>query len=261
MKMGKASNLINFKEGNLRSIRQDILRLFKEFGNPISSLRREDVLNYIAFLDQKKKTPSEIRRSWRNVALFLLFMRYQPEFKKCDDVKPWEFSFFLTDFLSEDFFNGSEDKFAFSREIFYTLEDLFLYLKGRGRLKNLKNLHIAKKRILKNGKICKLRRPTPSWNEVMMTAENPLNGSQYHFTLGDYWLIIVREVDFEGDWSKMIDFLKKNKVPSREQKIKLIKRLMEISQETHVDSYELIFREPSLKEISKAEKHFFEDFL
>ena len=118
-----------------------------------------------------------------------------------------------------------------------------------------------KKMIFKNGKIYRLKRPSPSWNEVVMTAENPSNGARYHFTLGDYWLILVREIDFDGDWHKMIDFLKRNKVPSREQKLKLIQRLMEISRDANIDSYELVFRKPSSREISKAEQHFFEDDL
>lgn len=261
MKRCQVSNVVNFKEGNLSSIRQDVSRLFQEFGDPISNIRLEDVMNYIASLDRKRKTPSEIRRSWRNVALFLLFLRYQPENKKCHDIKPWEFSLFLSDFLSEEFFKGSEDRFALSREIVNTLEELFLFLREKGKVKNLKYLHAAKKRIFKNGKICKLRGPSPGWHEVVMTAENPINGNRYHFTLGDYWLILVREIDFDGDWIKMVDFLRRNRVPSRERKLKLIQRLMEISQEANIDSYELVFREPSSREISKAEQHFFEDYL
>ncbi len=261
MKRWNSSNVVNFKEGNLHSIRQDVHRLFQEFGDPISNIKHNDILDYIAFLDQGDRTPSEIRKSWRNVALFLLFMIYQPEYKHCQELKPWEFSLFLSDFLSEDFLRGSEDRFAFSRDIFNTLQDLFLFLKGRGQVKNIANLRMAKKMIFKNGKIYRLKRPSPSWNEVVMTAENPSNGARYHFTLGDYWLILVREIDFDGDWHKMIDFLKRNKVPSREQKLKLIQRLMEISRDANIDSYELVFRKPSSREISKAEQHFFEDDL
>ncbi len=261
MKTVNISNVVNFKEGNLHSIHQDVIRLFKEFGDPISSLQQEDILEYINTIDRKNKTPSEIKKSWRNIALFLLFLRYQPEYKKIDDIKPWELSFFISDFLSDEFIRGPEDRFALAREIFNTLEGFLFFLKETGKVKSLKNLHLAKKGILKNGKICKLRRPTPSWNEVVITAENPTNGNRYNFTLGDYWLILVREIDFNGDWIKMIEFLKRNRVPSREQKIKLVQRLMDISQEANFDTYELVFREPSSRDISKAEKHFFEDFL
>jgi hypothetical protein len=261
MKRRNPSNVVDFKESNLLSIRQDIQRLFQEFGDPISNIKQEDILDYISFLDRDNRTPSEIRKSWRNAALFLLFMIYQPEYKFFHDLKPWEFSLFLTDFLSEDFLRGSEDRFAFSRDVFNTLQDLFLFLKEKGQVKNLANLLTAKKMIFKNGKIYRLRRPPPSWNEVVMTAENPVNGARYHFTLGDYWLILVREIDFEGNWHKMIDFLKSNKVPSRDQKLKLIQRLMEISRDANVDSYELVYHKPSSREISKAERHFFEDDL
>lgn len=261
MKRSNFSNVVNFKESNLHSIRRDVQRMFQEFGDPIANIRQEDILDYISFLDRDRRTPSEVRKSWRNVALFLLFMVYQPEYKFFHDLKPWQFSLFLADFLSEDFLRGSEDRFAFSRDVFNSLQDLFQFLKERGRINNFANLLAAKKMIFKNGKIYRLRRPPPSWNEVVITAENPINGERYHFTLGDYWLILVREIDFDGDWHKMIDFLKSNKVPSREQKLRLIRRLMEISQDANIDSYELVYRKPSSREISKAEQHFFEDDL
>jgi len=262
-KRGEKKSFLYTDEGSYLELLEEVGDYFKNIPGP-SIIDKEQIVGFLRYLRGKNLSYEEIDQAWEDIQYFINFTD-QFFFNKrgLDDFKIWEFSYFVSRFIPEEY-EEADLTYEQVRRILYTIAEFYGYLKKRGEVKSDAEIQKAISRILQNdGKVVKVPIPPAKGPEILLVAVAPGSNKEIPFTNNDFWSAIVIYLKYNENWQLIISDLDRGKDSNREivdalRKKNYLIHLRKKMEESRVTPSQLLsFLKPDKREIDRAIRWFY----
>lgn len=244
------------QEGDYLELLQEVRDYFNQI-RWVPLLSKEQILDFLRYLREKNLPYQDLEQAWEDIQFFLYFVdSHSFDKKNLDDFKSWEFSYFVSRFIPDEY-GGPELTYEETHRILHTIAELYRSLKKRGEIGSDVEIQKAITCILKeDGKIVRIPVPPAKGPEALLVTTIPGSNRELVFTNNDLWSTIVLYLQYEENWESMFLDLEKNLdqgiVDARRKKEYLL-QLKRKLEKSRISPFHLLSSlKPDKKEIDKA---------
>lgn len=244
------------QEGDYLELLQEVADYFNQM-EWVPLLNKEQVLDFLRYLREKNLPYEELDQVWEAIQYFLDFIdSYSFDKKNLDDFKAWEFSYFVSKFIPDEY-GGPELTYEEAHQILHTIARLYNFLKKRGEINSDAEIQKTVQLVLrKDGRVVRIPFPPAKGPEALLATSLPGSKKELIFTNNDLWSAIVLYLQYDKNWESMILDLDKNPnqeiVDAEKKKEYLIQLKKKLEKSRISPSYLLSTLKPDKREINKA---------